>query len=229
MRALCKSFVVDGVEKPVLRGLDLTAPAGAITVLLGKSGCGKTTLLRIVGGLETADGGSVERQGAGRIAFVFQEPRLMGWLDVARNIAFGLPRGRSTAGVEALVRMTGLEGYEHAFPSQLSGGMQQRCAIARALACGPDFLLMDEPFAALDYFTRADMQKEVLRLQEEARTGILFVTHNIEEAMVLADQVAVMREGRIAALIPNPFPPHRRDLTRPEYLAMRGKVLEALA
>jgi sulfonate transport system ATP-binding protein len=162
---LCKTYRVEGRTVEVLRDLDLTVPAREITVLLGRSGCGKTTLLRLIGGLEKADSGTIRRPAGSRTAFVFQEARLMPWLTVEKNIAFGLKKKDIRCEeLDRLITMTGLDGFADALPGQLSGGMQQRAALARALAMKPDFILMDEPFAALDHFTREKMQNFLLEL-----------------------------------------------------------------
>ena len=165
LKDIHKTYQVDGRTFPVLNGVDLEIPEGKITVILGQSGCGKTTLLRLTGGLESADSGEVRWDGAHKTAFVFQEPRLMPWLNVWNNIIFGLKKNQvDQEKIQDIVSTVNLSGFEKAYPSQLSGGMQQRAAIARALAYEPTFILMDEPFAALDYFTREQMQRELLRV-----------------------------------------------------------------
>lgn len=214
IRKLTKSFQVDGRTVPVLRGVDLSLPAEEITLLLGQSGCGKTTLLRIIAGLETKDDGSVEKNETTRLGIVFQEPRLMPWLTVERNIAFGLsPRSVDREKIAHLVRLAGLEGFERAYPAQLSGGMQQRTAIARALATDPDYLLMDEPFAALDYFTRERLQQSLLRICQTEKKGMLFITHNIDEALILGSRIAVMKDGVCKKQYDLRALPYPRDLT----------------
>ena len=222
---LRKSYQVSGHHFPVLEGLNLEVADQGITVVLGRSGCGKTTLLRLVAGLEEADSGQIQwesrkdadqsagqentdagqnrqsrgtsaRSGACRIGVIFQEPRLMPWLTVERNILFGVrDRTRGQEMLPRLLELTGLAGFEKARPGQLSGGMQQRVALARALAYGPDYLLMDEPFAALDYFTRAQMQQELLKIYQTERKGILFVTHSIEEALTIGTHIVVLEGG----------------------------------
>ena len=197
---LKKSYWVEKKELPVLTGINLKVPERQITVILGRSGCGKTTLLRLAGGLERPDCGQILCGDSHRMAFVFQEPRLMPWLTVERNAAFGLrkqERKENAGRIREIIRTVGLEGFEKAYPSQLSGGMKQRAALARALAYRPSFIMMDEPFAALDYFTREQMQKELLRVQRAERCSILFVTHSIDEALLLGDRIAVIEGGRI--------------------------------
>ena len=197
---LKKSYYVEKKELPVLTGINMKIPEKQITVVLGRSGCGKTTLLRLTGGLEQPDSGQILCSDSHRMAFVFQEPRLMPWLTVKRNIAFGLrrqERRENRERIQEIIRVVGLEGFEGAYPSQLSGGMQQRAALARALACRPSFIMMDEPFAALDYFTREQMQKELLRVQRTENCSILFVTHSIDEALVLGNRIVVIDQGKV--------------------------------
>ena len=181
IRGLRKSYQVSGRCLEVLKGLDLDVAEEGITVVLGRSGCGKTTLLRLIAGLETADSGEKitfsskarekEDNRKEKIGVIFQEPRLMPWLTVEKNILFGVKRKQQDRKkLSGLLELTGLTGFEKARPSQLSGGMQQRVALARALAYEPDFLLMDEPFAALDYFTRGQMQQELLRIFQDRKS-----------------------------------------------------------
>ena len=199
---LCKSFFVDGQELVVLKDLDLTLPANEITVLLGRSGCGKTTLLRLIGGLDKDYTGSIQTPQS-RTAFVFQEARLMPWLTVAQNIAFGLKKEEiDPAKIDGLISLTGLDGFAQALPRQLSGGMQQRTALARALAMNPGFILMDEPFAALDHFTREKMQQALLDIHKTNRCGVLFVTHSIDETMAIADRIVVLEDHKTKKVYP---------------------------
>lgn len=226
IRKLTKSFLVDGRNLPVLRGVDLSLSAEDITILLGQSGCGKTTLLRIVAGLEKADGGSVEQNGIARLGIVFQEPRLMPWLTVERNIAFGRSPGETDRNELArLVQLAGLEGFERAYPAQLSGGMQQRTAIARALAMNPSYLLMDEPFAALDYFTRARLQQSLLEICRTEKKGMLFITHHIDEALILGSRIVVMKQGICAKQYDLRNLPYPRDLTGETVNRLKREIL----
>jgi iron(III) transport system ATP-binding protein len=207
VRGLTKAFG----DLPVLTGLDLEVPAGSLTAVLGPSGCGKTTLLRLLGGFEHADGGSIrlgERilRDAGTdlaperraIGFVPQEGALFPHLDVAANVGFGLPRSQRRGGrVEELLELVDLGGLGERLPHQLSGGQQQRVALARALAPEPGLVLLDEPFDALDAGLRAEVRGEVRKALRGAGATALLVTHDQEEALSLADSVAVMRGGRI--------------------------------
>ena len=192
-----------------LDGFDLVARRGALLALLGPSGCGKTTALRVIAGFERPDAGTVEVSGrrvAGdgawvapeqrRVGMVFQDWALFPHLDVWRNIAFGLP-GRQDDRVRELLQMVHLDGLEHRMPHELSGGQQQRVALARALAPSPEIILLDEPFSNLDAALRAGVRSEVRRVLHEAGVTAIFVTHDQEEALAIADDVAVMAEGRI--------------------------------
>ena len=193
---LTKSFRLADRVVDVFDGLDFTQRDG-ITVVLGASGCGKTTLLRLIAGMDTPDAGTVRIRGTGSIGMVFQEPRLMPWLTTVQNIRFGL--GRGACDTQRLIELTGLTGFEKALPHQLSGGMQQRVALARALANRSALVLMDEPFAALDHLTRERMQDELLALQRAEGMNVLFVTHSIDEALYLGDRIVVLHDGRIHA------------------------------
>ena len=228
---LKKSYQVEGRELPVLTGVNLEIPERQITVVLGRSGCGKTTLLRLTGGLERADSGEIRYGGSHRTAFVFQEPRLMPWLTVRQNILFGL-RGRekkeSGPRADEIIRTVGLEGFEKAYPSQLSGGMQQRTALARALAYRPSFIMMDEPFAALDYFTREQMQKELMRVQKKQGSSILFVTHSIDEALILGHKIVVIEKGRIKAQYQVPETTGERNLLDDMFISLKRNIITTL-
>ena len=203
IRNLTKTFLVDNQPIEVLKDLTLTVPAQEITVILGRSGCGKTTLLRLISGLDRDYTGIISSPSGNRTAFVFQEPRLMPWLTVRQNIAFGLSRKEiNPYDINALIRLTGLEGFADAYPRQLSGGMSQRTALARALATHPQFILMDEPFAALDHFTREKMQQALKDIQQSSRCGVLFVTHSIDEALSIGHRIVVLENKKVKKVYP---------------------------
>jgi NitT/TauT family transport system ATP-binding protein len=222
LRDLRKRFIVRGRPVDALAGINLEIGAGEFFCIVGPSGCGKTTLLRILAGLETESSGSIDvvREGATGSSndhngtqqplnsMVFQEQSIFPWMNVRDNIAFGLKaqglaRGARYRIAEPYIRKVGLAGFEDALPYQLSGGMKQRVSIARAFANDPEILLMDEPFAALDEQTKLILQAELLRIWDDTRKTVLYVTHSIDEAIVLADRILVMsaRPGRIKDVI----------------------------
>lgn len=185
-------------ERTVLAGLDLQIGRGEFVALLGESGCGKTTLLRALSGLDPVDGGTIE--GPARPAVVFQEARLLPWETLAGNVALGLPANAgSRRRAEAALAEVGLGERAGDWPRTLSGGQAQRVALARALVQEPQLLLLDEPFAALDALTRIRMQRLVKQLVARHLPGVLLVTHDVDEAIALADRALVMRHGAIAA------------------------------
>ncbi|MFI1577359.1 ABC transporter ATP-binding protein [Embleya sp. NPDC020630] len=212
--------------RAVLDGVDLDIARGEFVALLGASGTGKTTLLRILGALDRHDGGTVLVPEARTI--VFQEPRLVPSKRVLANVVVGLPRGRATReiGLRALTEV-GLEGHASAWPATLSGGEAQRVALARALVREPELLLLDEPFAALDALTRMRMQDLVGELCRVHRPAVLLVTHDVEEAIRLADRVAVLRDGNLVTdeIVAVDRP---RDPTDPAFAALRRRLLADL-
>ena len=229
LKNIRKAYSVEDRELQVLNGIHLQIPERSITVILGRSGCGKTTLLRIVGGLEAADAGEIHFDVDHKTAFVFQEARLMPWLNVWDNVKFGLKKQEYQHGdIQKIVDMVGLHGFEKAYPNQLSGGMQQRVAIARALAYQPSFVMMDEPFAALDYFTRTQMQKELLRMQRDCGASILFVTHSIDEALLLGHKIVIMDEGKVKAEYVIEEKNEERNLLDASFIARKKSIIEQL-
>ena len=219
-------IVVDHASKLFLEGtvvafrnVELNVRSNEVLCIVGPSGCGKTTLLRCIGGLLTPSSGQVliddepirsPREG---VAIVFQHFGLLPWKTVVDNVAFGLriarlPRQRVTEQVEHYIHLVGLAGFENHYPYQLSGGMQQRVGLARALATEPEILLMDEPFASVDAQTREVLQEELLQLHDRERKTMIFITHSIDEAIILGDRVAVMasRPGRVKEVLQVDFP-----------------------
>jgi sulfonate transport system ATP-binding protein len=224
-----KSYVVENRRIQVFSGINLSVPQERITVVLGKSGCGKTTLLRLIGGLETPEEGEIRYDTVQRTAFVFQEPRLMPWLTVKENICFGLKKKEiNQQEIASILQTVGLNGFEKAYPYQLSGGMQQRTSIARALAYKPSFILMDEPFASLDYFTREQMQRELLRVQSVRKASILFVTHNIDEALVLGDKIVILEAGLVKAEFDLPRAEGDRNLLEEPFIELKREIIQNL-
>ena len=224
-----KQYLVEDRAVQVLNGISLQVPSNRITVILGRSGCGKTTLLRLTGGLEKVDQGEIRYGEYHRTAFVFQEPRLMPWLTVWNNIRFGLgKKEQDSRKIADIVATVGLDGFEKAYPSQLSGGMQQRTAIARALAYEPSFIMMDEPFAALDYFTREQMQKELMRVQKKQGSSILFVTHSIDEALILGHKIVVIEKGLVKAQYQVPETTGERNLLDDMFISLKRDIIKNL-
>lgn len=227
-----------------LAQLDFEVEADEFVSILGPSGCGKTTLLRIVAGLIRTDGGDVYvddepiRGPRENMTLVFQNFRLLPWRSIEDNVGYGLRlRGMSKkqarAEVGKYVHMVGLDGFEKSYPYQLSGGMQQRVGLARALAIDPQILLMDEPFGALDAQTREVMQEELLNIWTATQKTVVFVTHSIDEALVLSDRVVMMaaRPGRIVKTIDVPFPRPRDPVllrSLPEFTQLRTQMWELL-
>ena len=231
-------FERDGKSTHVLNDISLDVGDGEFVCLLGPSGCGKTTLLNAMAGFlsptsgEIKVSGEVGRKPDPRRIFVFQERGVFPWLTVEGNIGFGLsklPRLEREKRVAYYVKMVGLEGFEKTYPQELSGGMKQRLEVARALAVNPDMLLLDEPFGALDSITRLIMRGELLRIWEAERKTIVFVTHDIDEAVQLADRVVVMsaRPATIQQIV-NIDITHPRDISSPRYLELRDGIFQQI-
>ena len=237
IKNLSKSFIVDNNPLQVLNDINITIPPGNFVSIIGSSGCGKTTLLRIVLGLETnyegdalIDGEQIEGPGINR-GIVFQDHRLLPWLTVGENVAFGLD-GKSRKETEVIVdehlKLVGLNGFKSAYPCQLSGGMAQRAAIARALANKPEILLLDEPLGSLDAMTRMHMQKELERIWLFEKITMILVTHDVEEAIYLGDKVVIImssRPGVIKKIIDIPFT-RPRDRSSYEFMQIKSEILE---
>lgn len=235
-----KSFLHNGEAVPVLHDIHFDVAAGDFFCLLGPSGCGKTTLLRCIGGFEQINSGSItlnnriiSAPGIDRI-MVFQGfDQLFAWKTVAANIEYPLKvnrmeRARRKERVDQYLSMVGLSDYAQYYPYQLSGGMKQRTAIARALALEPRLLLMDEPFGNLDALTRSNMQQELLRIKEKLATTVLFVTHDIDEALTLGDRILVMsRQGRVSDILHNPLAKPRQP-SMDGFASMWGQIYALL-
>lgn len=236
-----KKVFVDSVGREVeaLASVNLDIHPGEIISLIGPSGCGKSTLLRLIAGLETATAGSIQLDGEDiegphhLRGMVFQDPTLFPWLTIRKNVATGLEaRGvakEQKAEVDEYISLVGLKGFENSYPHQLSGGMSQRVALARALVNHPKVLLLDEPLGALDAFTRMQMQDEILRIWQERSTTMVFVTHDIDEAIYLSDRIIVMtpRPSKIQEIIEVPFG-RPRSRNHPDFFRLRSKILEIL-
>jgi NitT/TauT family transport system ATP-binding protein len=236
--SVAKHFARGG-EVPAIDAVSFDVQRGELIALIGPSGCGKSTVLNIVAGLVEASAGRVQiTEPDLRIAYVFQRPRLLPWRTVIRNVEFGLEqRGGQRATVRARARqalaLVNLEGQEGRYPHELSGGMQQRVALARGLAIDPGLFLLDEPFGALDALTRSYLQEELLGIVRDSGTTTLLVTHDIDEALILADRVLVMssKPGRIKATIDVPFGSDRsidRLVADPRYAQIRTQLHQLL-
>jgi ABC-type nitrate/sulfonate/bicarbonate transport system ATPase subunit len=234
MKVQFRSVAMNFGSIEVLRDIDLDVREGEFVCVLGPSGCGKSTLLNIVGGFIAPSAGEVlidgERvtQPDPRRIFVFQERGVFPWLTVDGNIGFGLFRLTESERRERIahyVNLVGLRGFERAYPRELSGGMKQRLEVARALAVNPDVLYLDEPFGALDSITRLQMRRELLRIWQAERKTILFVTHDIEESVQLADRVVVLsqRPAHVQRIVEIDIA-HPRDLSNARYIELRDSI-----
>ena len=237
---ISKNFIdPTGNRVNALERVSLDIHPGEFICLLGPSGCGKSTLMRLIAGLETPDEGEIRLDGETVTephytrGLVFQDPTLFPWRTVRQNVATGLhargiPWGAGSE-VDAYIELVGLKGFESAYPYQLSGGMAQRAALARALVNHPKVLLLDEPLGALDAFTRMQMQDEMLRIWRERKTTMVFVTHDIDEAVYLGDRIVVMtpRPGKITKII-NVELSRPRARNHPDFFRVRTEALEIL-
>lgn len=232
-----KTFQGEGDSCPALAGVSFSVAAREIVCVMGPSGCGKSTLLRIISGLDHADSGSIQGisgQGGHGVsaAMVFQDHALFPWLSVEENITYGLRLSAQEEQKEdlpqrtaELLSLTHLDSFARSLPHELSGGMKQRVAVARALAIRPSLLLMDEPFSALDTFTRKELEDEILRIRQELKTTILMVTHNPEEAVYVADRIIILSErpAVVSEIVPVDIP-YPRSPTNPEFIRIRELV-----
>ena len=256
IKKVCKNYEVNNEQHMVLNNISLNISTEDITVILGESGCGKTTFLRIIAGLENVTSGEISyikdnKEFKPKVGMVFQESRLMDWLNVSENITFHNVSNRSKKNnknaiyrllsklrfkknnsvseidVDKYLSMMKLEKFKNSYPGELSGGMAQRVSIARALSFDPDMLLMDEPFSALDYFTRKDMQNEVIRIHESTNKGVIYVTHDIDEALKIADKIIVFTlEREFKEFKINDT--YNRDLTSNYYVSLKKEILHTL-
>lgn len=238
IKALNKQYQIRGEALPVLENISLSVKPGEFVSIVGSSGCGKSTLLRLIIGLEDDYQGELLLDGSRIVGtslergIVFQEHRLFPWLTVEQNIGIGLLNNtrltdeEKRKSVREHIELVGLKDFANAYPSQLSGGMSQRVAIARALVNRPEVLLLDEPFGALDAFTRAYLQKELQRIWEKEGITMILVTHDVEEAVYLGDRVVVMqpRPGRIKRIVDVPLP-RERNRASAAFTAVKEEVL----
>lgn len=215
-------------KRYIFKDLNLEIRNDEITIILGKSGCGKTTLIRMLSGLDKNVIGEIKfyneenLETRGKYGFVFQESRLLPWFNVEENISIH----GSNKNIERYLDMIGLKEYRNSYPEELSGGMAQRVAIARALSYEPDTLFMDEPFSALDYFTRRQLQNELLKIYEETKIGIVFVTHNLDEALALAHRIIVIKEGDILEFrIDKKFPRKIEDV---DLIKLKSEIINLI-
>lgn len=237
IKSVKKVFELQEGPLEVLQDVNLTIHDGEFISIVGGSGCGKSTLLKLIEGLDTTtegeiciDGQKVERP-TSNVGMIFQESRLFPWSSVEKNIEFGIvkdmPKKEKRRMIAQHIELVGLQGFEKALPNQLSGGMQQRVSIARTLINQPKVLLLDEPFGALDAFTRINMQQEILRLWEREKTTMILVTHDIDEAIYLGDRVVIMssKPGVVKDIVPVKLA-RPRERTSADFAYIRKKVYE---
>ena len=231
VKKLTKSFGKGARRVTPVRDLNLTLNTGEVLAVLGQSGCGKTTLLRLLAGLEVPDAGTIEFAPESSFGIVFQEPRLLPWKSVRENVALALEHEENTRKVDEAVTevlaLTRMLESQNAHPTDLSGGMAQRVALARALAPNPEILLLDEPFGALDALTRRLMQRELTRILAVTHSGVLLVTHDVSEALMLADRIVLLEGGTICQTwtLTSPRPRHE---TSEEIVALRSAIFSRI-
>lgn len=246
---ISKFYEVNNEKHIVLNNISLSISTSHITVILGESGCGKTTLLRVIANLEEVSSGTIKfikdnEEYKPKVGLVFQESRLMPWLDVSENIVFHeknndsilnrlknighLRKNKdSDSSIDEYLKMMRLQKFKNSYPNELSGGMAQRVSIARALYFNPDILLMDEPFSALDYFTRMEMQNELINIHKSTNKGVIFVTHDIEEALRIAKNIVVFtKEHKIREFQIDKS--YDRDLGTDYYISLKKEILRTL-
>ncbi len=237
LEQLSRHYIVSDQRLEAVNKVSTTIAPGSFTVIVGRSGCGKTTLLRLLSGLEQKTSGQIHwldsKTGSDnpKVGIVFQEPRLMPWLTVFENMAFALDQAANPAATEQRVSATldqlGLSAFRDAYPSQLSGGMAQRVSLGRTLCYNPDPILMDEPFGALDYFTRKKLQREIVDLFLTEQKTIVFVTHDVSEAVYLGQKILVMEAGRLIRELSVDLP-YPRQVADPAFLQYQQEILDSL-
>ncbi|MGM0603929.1 MAG: ABC transporter ATP-binding protein [Bacillota bacterium] len=255
IKNLSKNYRIGSKNITALDNIELSIEKNSFTTVVGRSGCGKTTLLRLISGLETSDKGKIElnfydKESGNleyrfissssssntemlnrRVSMVFQEPRLMPWLNVEENIAFSIQNKKSgndrKNSVDKYLKMLGLEKFRRAYPAQISGGMAQRVALVRTLAYEADLILMDEPLGALDAFNRRQLQKELIEIYEEFNKTIVFVTHDVEEAVYLGQKVVIMDKGKIMDEIEVDVPYSRKESSK-KLFSLKEDILNRL-
>ena len=231
-----KVYRIDGEDVDILKDINLNIKKGEFVSIVGHSGCGKSTLLRLITGLEDSNSGEISIAGetvvggSNKCGMIFQEARLFPWMNVSKNIGYGIREDLSKAEAKKLIddhiNLVALNGFEKARPRQLSGGMQQRVSIARALIGKPELLLLDEPFGALDAFTRITMQNELLKIWKHQKCTMILVTHDIDEAIYLSDRIVIMskRPGKIKEIIDVDLP-RPRDRSNQDFMNIRKRIL----
>lgn len=235
-----KTFKTEKKEVKALEDINLEIDSGKLVCLLGPSGCGKTTLLRLIGGLDEADSGEILEEGVAVTSpskdrgFIFQQYSLFPWLNVLDNVMFGLElngshKEENLRRAKIYLESVGLDGFENSYPHELSGGMKQRAAIVRTLVNKTKVLLMDEPFSALDMQNRHKLQEELIRIWEKTKKTIVFVTHDVDEAVLLADDVVIMskRPGRIKKVVSIKLDHHRNRESK-EFLQIQNEIIDLL-
>lgn len=234
---LSKNYTINGQQIKALTDINLTIDDGSFVALVGKSGCGKTTLLRLLCGLEQPTQGKITflaqnqpvPQGKSKISIVFQEPRLMPWLTVEQNMAFPLwrekDRGWVNKTVDHYLALLGLKEFKNAYPAQISGGMAQRVALGRTLSYDPDVILMDEPLGALDAFTRKNLQQELVKIFQLQQKTVVFVTHDVDEAVFLCQRVIILDSGKVLDDVAVPLAYPRNPLSQ-EFFQIRENILD---
>lgn len=230
----------DGVQVHVLEDINLTVKDGEFICLLGPSGCGKSTLLKIIAGLLAKNSGEVKlddsviTQPSKNIGVVFQDPSLFPWRTVTKNIAFGMqinkiPKDEQAKRIEKYINMVGLKGFENKFPAELSGGMKQRVGLARTLVMNPEVILLDEPFSAVDFLTRCTLQEELIEIWKREKKTIIFVTHDVNEAVFLANRIVLLsvRPGKVQEIF-NVNAPYPRDRNSAEANELTVRICNAI-